>query len=116
MTSRRRSSFGNLTAKSWVTPHELSARDDHSQYDRRADQSLDHRGLLRVADAVGPLDVPPALVLSRLAVRERAMGARDSSVDRLRAAGELRRPHRAILARQFLEPRRHRLDGRDRAR
>ena len=40
--------------------HELSAGDDHSQYDGGADQSLDHRRLLRVADAVGPVDVPPA--------------------------------------------------------
>ena len=85
-TSRRRSSFGNRTAKSRATPHELSARDDHSQYDRGADQSLDHRRLLRSADAFRPVDVPPALVLSRFAVRQRAMGARDSSVDRLRAA------------------------------
>src|SRR3984957_1952390 len=44
------------------------------------------------------------------------MGARDPSLDRLRAACELRRAHRAILARQFLELGRHRLDGRDRAR
>ena len=77
---------------------------------------MDHRGLLRVADAVGPVDVPPAAVLSRLAVRQRTMGARDPSLDRLRAACELRRAHRAILARQFLELGRHRLDGRDRAR
>src|ERR1700722_19692100 len=103
MTSQRRSSFGNLTAKSRVTPHELSARDDHSQYDCGADQSLDHRRLLRVADAVGPVDVPPAAVVPRLVVRQRTMGARDPSLDRLRAARELRRAHRAILARQFLE-------------
>ena len=46
----------------------------------------------------------PLLVLSRLAVRQRTMGARDPSLDRMRAACELRRADRAILARQFLEP------------
>ena len=65
----------------------------------------------RLADAVGPVDVPPAPVLSLRAIRQRAMGARDPSLDRLRAARELRRAHRAVLARQFLELGRHRLDG-----
>ena len=88
----------------------------HSQYDGGADQSLDHRRLLRAADAVGLIDVPPAPVLSLRPVRKRAMGAHDPSLDRLRAPRELRGPHRPVLARQFLEPGRHRLDGRDCAR
>src|SRR5271163_977685 len=37
--------------------HELSPRNDHPQYDRGADQSLDHRRVLRAADAVGSVDV-----------------------------------------------------------
>ena len=51
-------------AKSRATPHESSARDDHSQHAGGADQSLDHRGLLHPADAVRPVDVSSAVVLA----------------------------------------------------
>src|ERR1700722_10024443 len=72
--------------------------------------------MLHSFGAVGPLDVPPAFILSRFAVRERTMGARSPPLDWLRALSELRGLDRTVLARQFLEPGRHRVDGRDRAR
>ena len=81
------------------------------QHDRGADQPLDHRRLLRAAVAVRPVDVPPDAVLSLVAVWRRPMDAGGSSLDRLRAAGELCRPDRAVLARQYVDPGRYRLDA-----
>ena len=72
--------------------------------------------MLRAADALRSIDVPPAAVLSFSAIRERSVGACDPPLDRLRAVRELRRAHRSVLARQFAKPRRHRLDGLDRPR
>ena len=55
------------------------------QHDGGADQPLDHRRLLRAADAVGPVDVPSDAVLSVGPVRRRPMGAGGPSLDRHRA-------------------------------
>src|SRR5579859_2892363 len=94
----------NACAMTWIKRHEPAAGNPDPQYHRGADQPLDHRRLLRAADAVRPLDVPPAAVLPHRTVRWRAMDPGDPSLDRHRAAGELCRADRAVLARQSMEP------------
>ena len=69
-------------------------------------------GLLRAAVAVRPVDVPSDAVLSFGVVRRRPVDAGGPSLDRDRAADELCRADRAVLARQSVEPGRYRLDAR----
>src|SRR5580704_14822660 len=90
------------------------AWDADPQYHGRAYQSLDHRGLFRAAALVRPVDVPSDAVFPGGLVRRRTMDPGRSPVDRHGAAGELSWVDRAVLARQFLEPRRYRLDESDR--
>ena len=78
--------------------HDATQRNADPKHDRHAPQSLADGGVLRAADAVGPVDVPPAALLAVGAVRRRPMDTRNSSVDRHRSCDQLLRDDRAVLA------------------
>jgi hypothetical protein len=96
--------------------NDVSKRNADPQCHRDPHQPLDHRRLLRAAAAVRSFDVPSPAVLALRIVRRRPVDAGGPSLDRGRAAAELRRHDRAVLARQPVEQGRHRLDARYRPR